>query len=383
MLSECAGIQEQLSLTVERLSRVRQEYALETDPSRRFKYEMQIQQLEQEVSVLKKRNDECYGLGQTDYRVIGEAIQNLNIEGGLGEIHLVNCNRQSVVTAFWDAFEQYSQKELPFQFYFIPGCPTQQPNSFSERLVYEIILDELEEEASAINYVSGIDSRRVKKEKLPLRRNLKNSQKAFKKYFSMRFGLDQRKVRFEDYIETGIPKLEYDFVASVFEVNANDWSLTMMPKYMKWLFDTFKGQNAHIPTFVFFIVVNIRNLHDVLPKNLAKEQPTGRKVIQSLSQKLKGKEQKVFHSILNLVKQNPASSTLIAPLYPISVEYLEDWIRGLGETNQSRIDDAVDQIVSGLKEDKKARFYKDRILDMADIEVFQKMVYDWANGINR
>ena len=380
MFDECEGIKEQLSFTVERLNRLRKAYAIETDPSIRFRYEVQIETLEQEIHQLKIQSDACYGLGQTNYGIIGEAVRNLHIQTGVGELQLVNCNRQSLVSDFWEDFEKYSADGTPFQFYFIPACPSQQPNSFSERMVYELIIDELDEESGAINYISALDSRRVKKEPLPLRRNLKLSQRAFKKYFSLRFGLDERKVSFEDYIATGIPKLEYHYVATVFEVNASDWNLTLMPKYIKWLLKTFSGHLENIPTFVFFVVVNIKNLHQVLPKIYIKDQRTGMEVAEELSEQLSGKEQKIFQQLLQLIRQDKNACSMITPLYPVPVEYLEDWLRNLGETNQARIDDAVQQVIRGLKEEKKARFYKDKLIDMSDIEVFQKMVYDWMNN---
>ena len=382
MVNECTGIQEQLNFTIERLNRIRKELAIETDPSRKFKYETQITILEKEITQLRKKHDECFGLSQHDLKSIAKIIQNLTINNELGEVHLVNCNRYDHLNYFWDAFEQYSEGQNPFQFYFTLSCPTQQPNSFSERMIYELIIEELEDETEGINYVTETDSRRVKKEKLPFRRNFANSQKAFKKYFSQRFGLDQINIDFESYIETGLPKLSYKYIASVFEVNAEDWNLKTMPKYINWLLDTFDKRHQDVPTFLFFFVINIRDLHQKLPRGINQIEKNARQsIINLLISSLNGRDQKVFESIANIVKQKPQQTTLITPLLPVAAIDFENWLRDIGEVNQSKIDDAIQNIVKGLKQDKKIMYSKNKKFDMTDIEVFQEMVYYWVNGL--
>ncbi len=382
MINECTGIQDQLNYTIERLNRIRKELAIETDPSRKFQYETQVNMLEKEIVQLKKKYDNCFGLSQTDYKSIAEVIRNLTINTDVGEIHLVNCNRYDHLDYFWDAFEKYNDGKNPFQFYFILACPSQQPNSFSERMIYELIIEELEDEVDAINYVTETDSRRVKKEKLPFRRNFLNSQKAFKKYFSQRFNLDQGNFDFESYLETGLPQLNYKYVASVFEVNTEDWNLKTMPKYLDWLLETFDKRHKDVPTFLFFFVLNIKDLHIKLPTSLSTIEKNARQsIVNLISSNLTGRDLKVFNSILQVVQQKPQQTTLITPLLPVETGDLENWMRDLGEVNQTRIDDAIQNIVKGLKQDKKIMYSKYKKLDMTDIELFQEMVYYWVNGL--
>lgn len=53
--AEKAGLKSQLSLLVERMNRIREALALETDPSRKFAYEKQIQNLEAEIEAIKQK----------------------------------------------------------------------------------------------------------------------------------------------------------------------------------------------------------------------------------------------------------------------------------------------------------------------------------------
>ena len=195
--------------------------------------------------------------------------------------------------------------------------------------------------------------------------------------------MDSQKVNFEQYIKTGLPKLEYQYVTSVFEINATDWNLRSMPGYLRWILNTFNGRHKDIPTFLFFFVINIRDLHVQLPDGFSHIDKSLRpSIVQQLKEKLIGREKKVFQQVTQLVEQNPLNTTLITPLLPVLVKDLEDWIRNLGEENQSRIDDAIKNIVRGLKKPKQEMFGKHKKLDMTDIELFQEMVYYWANDIN-
>ncbi len=386
MNKECDGIKEQLDLTIERLNRIRKERALETDPSRKFSYDRQIEELEAETDTLKQRLESCYDIQQlSDLGLIATAVKNLHIDTEIGEIHLVNCNRHTSVNYFWHVFDRYAQAHRHFQYYYILACPSQQPNSFSERMVFELVIEELEEEFDAIHYVrQSSDSRRVKKEALPTGRNLKNSQKAFKKYFSSRFGLDQKNVSFETYLRTGLPKLNYKYVATVFEINAREWNPSVTPQYLRWLIDTFESAHDAVPTFIFFFVINMRDLHRILPLDIDTEEQLSdaerrQAITRQMQQALKRKDLKIFNSLKAIVDTHPELSTLITPLLPVHVEDLEDWIRNLGEDSQAKIEAVVHLILSGLEKSQKELYRKSKRIDMTDIEIFQEMVYNWVN----
>ncbi len=53
--TERVGIQNQLTLSIEKLNLIRQQLAMETDPSRKFAYEKQVEALEKEIEQLKQK----------------------------------------------------------------------------------------------------------------------------------------------------------------------------------------------------------------------------------------------------------------------------------------------------------------------------------------
>lgn len=360
MASEIEGIQKQLEISIKRLNALRTSYAIQSDANLKFTLEMQIANLEGEISQLKQRIQTAYGLDVfSGSSQLENKIRQLNIGSNLGEIYLVNCNRERSRSFFWNAFDTNQNHHHNFQFYFVVACPTQQPNSFSERMIYEIIIEELDEEFKAIQYISQPNSRRVKIEDLPLGRNLKNCQKEFKKYFSRRFKLAEAETSFEAYLKTGLPRLEYEFVATVFDLNASKWNPELMDQYLNWIISTFKNPKAEMPKFVFFFAIFLKNAH-----------------LESLS----NREKSILEDISRIIAPNKERCTLLNRLLPVPLNLLEDWIREVGEQNQSKIDDLIRSIVNTLPEDKKRRFLDKKELDMTDIERFQELVYRIANS---
>ncbi len=359
MVTEIAGLQKQLDITTRRLNALREEYAIAYDANQRFSLEEQIRRLEAEVDQLQQKITSATGLDfRGDVGLLEAQIRQLSIDQQIGEWHLVNCDRFPEAKLFWESFDHHLQRHHPFQFYFVVACPTQQPSSFSERMIYEVIIEELEEEYGAINYVRREDGRRVQVEDLPLGRNLRNSQRKFKKYFSERFGLDRQNTRFETYIQTGLPRLEYEFVATVFDLNASRWDKPLMAEYLQWLLDTFGDTHAEVPNFIFFFSIFLQDAH---------HQPMTDNV------------QAVLDSLNHLNDNNAGRCSLIAQLPPVPDNLVKDWIRDLGEHNQSKIDRLVSSVVMGLPAPKQQRYQQKKELDMADIELFQQKVYRIAN----
>lgn len=360
MSATIEGIKNQLELTIRRQNELREAYAIAFDPNQRFAFEVQIGQLDKEIADLRLRLKDAYGLEMLEESSILEGlVRELTIDQDIGEVHLVNCNREPPARNFWKAFDEFTGRNNRFQFYFIVACPTQQPASFAERMIYEVIIEELEEQIGSMHYVRQADSRRVCVEDLPLGRNLSNSQRDFKKYFSRRFSLGETETSFEDYLRTGLPKLRYEYVATVFDLNAGRWDTEMMGQYLNWIMDTFTDTPVNVPNFIFFFVIFLRNAH---------------------VQPLQGREKAIFEDIAAIVGQNLQRATLISELVPVPVELLEDWIRDLGELSQSRIEDVVKAIVAELSPEKQDKFRQDKLLDMTDVERFQALIYKIAHS---
>lgn len=362
MASVLEGLQKQLEISTQRLNSLREAYAIQSDPNLKFTLEQQIAQLEAEITGVKQQIEASYGISAINSSTLLEQkIRELsvNVESKVGELFLVNVDRVPPRDSFWDAFDQNLERKNPFQFHFVLACPTQEPDSFAERMVYELVIEELEEEMDAINYMRRQDSRRVKLEKLPLGRNLRISQREFKKYFVSRFGMTDTDTAFEDYIRTGLPKLEYQYVATVFQLNASEWDTKLMEEYLQWIMDIFHVDNTHdeVPTFLFFFAINLRDAH-VNP--------------------LPAKQKKVVESIQQIIDQKKDRCSLINQLTPVPDDWVADWIRNLGEQNESKIQDLVKLIIAGLPEEKQSRYQQSKLLDMTDIERFQEIVYKVA-----
>ncbi len=320
-----------------------------------FKLEEDIIAIEAQITELRTEIAQSYGLdtesGQT---VLSEKIRKLAVTNDIGKIYLVNCNREEVADDFWEAFDLKLDSEQLFQFYFITACPTQQPDSFTERMIMEIILDELDEEEDAILFLRNSDNRLVL-EDLPLGRNLVRSQKAFEKYFSQRFELGERTM--SEYLETGLPKLGYDYVVTVFEVFADKWKEFMI-EYLDWIICQFKSTNKETPTFLFFFVTYIYDIHK---ETVKQEYETIKSQIQALQ------------------LQHLEVASLLRNLKPVPRHLVESWLRDLGERNQAKIEEVIDTLVTGLKQEAAKQYQHDKTLNMTDIERFQELVYKIAN----
>lgn len=361
MASELEGLRKQLDIQIQRLNALREQYAIINDPNQKFTLEFQISEIETSNTELQKKIAQSYGIATVDAKTLLEQrIKDLNLEidGNIGEYYLVNCDRKPPRDNFWEAFDEFSEQHNPFQFYFIVACPTQQPNSFAERMIYEVVIEELEEEFGAINYVRHPTTHRVKIEDLPLGRNLAKSQKEFKKYFARRFNITDTETAFEGYLRSGLPKLEYQYVSTVFEISASDWDDSLIQTYLQWIIQVFSNTPKEVPTFQFFFAIFLRDAH-VKP--------------------LAAPSQKIIDSLKEVIHKNSGYCTLITQLMPVTTELIEKWIRDLGEYNQSKIDDLIKLLIHALPEDKKAKFDKINALDMSDIERFQEMIYKVIN----
>lgn len=355
MATELENLQKLLENKINKLGFFRQELNKAYDTAQKFSLTQDISKLESEVLELKKQIKEISGLDvYEEGSQLEVQIQKLNIDVDVAEIHLVNCNRDNAYNKFWDSYDNKVDKGQRFQFYFIIACPTQQPNSFAERMVYEVIVDELEEDLGAINYVSFPDSNRVKIEDLPLRRNARNSIREFKKYFLKRFNLQDQEVTLEEYIETGLPNLDYEYVATVFDMNASKWNETLMEEYLQWIIDIFSDTHPDVPNFLFFFALFLRDIH-IDP--------------------IKSEHELILKQIEALQQKFPNKVTTIKKLKPIPVPILEDWIRDLGEQNQAVIEDTVKEIVARLPSEKREQYQNEKSIDMTDVERFQEMIY--------
>jgi len=162
---------------------------------------------------------------------------------------------------------------------------------------------------------------------------------------------------FDKFIEQGIPRLNYEYVATVFKIKSSRWK-DFFSEFFQWIVTTFQDQHADLPTFVFFFVVYIENAHE--PNELPED---AKKIIQSIDQ---------------IAKSN-SNTTLIENLKPVKIDDVETWFNDLGEENPDKILDLVNSMVLGLDEEKQRIYKESEKLDMSTIELLQELVYKIVN----
>lgn len=323
-----------------------------TDASMEFR-------LQEEINVIQRKLSKVYDLPyQENATPLRKKIEQLNIEEDIGILHLVNCNREKMKDSFWDAFDCCEEED--FQFYFISACGTQMPPSFSERMIYELIYEELEENDNAIHLSRQPDTGRVQLYDLPIGRNLKRCQREFKKFFSRHFRFKDMEV-FDNFITTGLPKMEYEYVALVFEISEVKWK-DYFVDYFQWLIQTFSSPHHDVPKFLFFFVIYIDDLH--------------------LEDAMMKSKQLIVNAIDTLCTKFEAATSLNS-LLPVKLKDVNDWFRGLGERNPTKVHEVIDILAQGLKP-KRQRLLKEKgLLNMDDIERVQELVYQVANQNKR
>lgn len=288
---------------------------------------------------------------------IGKKIENLRLQGPMGNYQLVNINREKSKDNWWNAYDEKVSKNDFFQFYFLAACPTQMPPSFAERMIYELINEELEDSPDAIHFETIPNTGRVAIRELPMKRNLHKTKEEFKKYFCQRFDFQDADFDFQKFIKEGIPRLNYQYVASVFKISSLKWK-DFIAEFFEWIVETFRDEYEDLPTFLFFFVVSVENAH--LPNSLAE------------------KEKKIISELKRITAEN-ANSTFFNPLNPVNVDDIKLWFSELGEENPDKVTDIVNSVVQGLEPTKQNQYEKKELVDMSTIEVLQELVFRIIN----
>jgi inactive STAND len=273
----------------------------------------------------------------------------------LGLLELVNANRAKPIRRFTNLFDEKKEQKQPFQFYFLAGCPDEMPHSLAERIVYNLLKEKELELKTSLDYpfVEG-DLLRVKVENLPLSTaNVSESKIEFKKYVQKRFAFANTE-SFEKFIETGIPKLPYSHVATVFKITESDWEDDQgeLTTYLQWMMDTFKTPHTDVPTFLFLFVLPFRHLHD--------------------PNKVKKRNLEIIEQLEAFCEQN--QTAVLRDLTPIRQTHFEDWLGKLGIDNPNDYEPLVNAVYQSLKPEDQLFMDEERHFHMKDVEPIQKKV---------
>ncbi|MFM9947023.1 MAG: hypothetical protein ACKV1O_03720 [Saprospiraceae bacterium] len=308
------------------------------------------------VQLVRKLAEEDLGSGGDLDDPLDLEARKLPVDIPVTPLFLVNCDRRKPIRAFWRAFSAYTEQHRHFQFYFLPSCPSQEPEGFAERTVQELLEKELDKATSVFDFRRRATEERLQIEPLPTGLNLAGSQKAFKTYFAERFGLANSEIAFEDYLQTGLPKLPWQYVATAFKITASEWDEELLPPYIGWIMDTFSQTGPDIPTFIFFFVVSVKNAHreDIL----------------------RGDQREALKSVRDLVGARSGEATLIEPLLPVPADDFEEWLEKLGDVSTDQKRAIIELMAARLRDEEEAWFRQTREFNMERIEDFQKKVYN-------
>ena len=349
-LQEIKALEEQKQLLKRKQHKLQKALILNNDPSTELKLEEDLAQTETVLAELEKELAKHFDFhteaGKSQLR---SKIAELKIDAPLGQIHLVNCDRRHQVAAFWDAFD-----DLPdayFHHYFITSCATQMPPSFSERMVYELIIEELDDNDQAILFHRDHQTNRIKIHPLPhSSRNLEKSKHRFRQFFSTFFEFEDH-VSFEEFLQTGIPRMKYQYVAMIFEFYQNEWK-SFFPEYLNWIISSFQHSHDEVPTFLFFFVTYMEGLHMGTPS------PQQLEIVESLE----------------ALSQQHRLATHLSAMPPVPVSDLKSWLMKLGNRNPGKLDEIIETLAKGLKGADLEQFRQKQELNMDDVERLQELV---------
>jgi len=79
-----------------------------------------------------------------------------------------------------------------------------------------------------------------------------------------------------------------------------------------------------------------------------------------------------------LVENNPTAAHL-SPLQPVKINDLKDWIRDVGVRNPEDIQQIIDTMAKGLSPAQQEMLKEKEIMNMANIERLQEVVFKIAN----
>jgi len=300
-----------------------------------------------------------------DYASLLYAIEQLGIDpdNEISSLHLVNCDRTGQAKTFRRVFNRWEGKS-DFQFHFVCGCPTEMPASFGKRLIYEIIRDKLDDRHDAISYPFQEDADRIKIENLPLGTDLATSRKRLKEYVAKRFQFSDTQ-SFETFIETGVPKLPYDYVTAVFEISEKKWENDEgeIRDYFEWMIETFRCPNKGVPTFLFFVVLKSPNLH------LGQEKQTER-------------QKTILAELGSLCEKYPDQATLLSDLPPIDQQDFDDWVAEIDDIRNPNLSRAVTRALAATFEagsEEDILYRTQQKFHLKDIEPVQRRIFEIAS----
>lgn len=264
------------------------------------------------------------------------------------EFYLVNCDRTSQLLDMQD----HREKALRHQFYFILSCPSQHPHSLVQRFIFDI-RDPFDNTADQqIHYRRTQDfegARRIDVQHLEAGRKLDWLQKDWLSQLKNPDQLD-----FGSFIESQLPQLNYQYLATAYEFYSRDWPLhRLKPLLSEWM-QAFSSAYSSGPQCLFFFIINIRSIHCI--------------------DQLSVKEWELAQFIRDLATSNAEQVLLIDSLPQVEVEDVQTWLDKMFREGERR----TLLNMWWKKKGANVNFKPSDLLDMDEVFTFMKEL--WNHG---
>ena len=264
------------------------------------------------------------------------------------EFYLVNCDRTSQLLDMQD----HREKAPRHQFYFILSCPSQHPHSLVQRFIFGIrdIFDTTADEQIHYRRTKDFEGdRRIAVQHLEAGRKLDWLQKDWLSQLNNADQLD-----FWGFIESQLPQLNYQYVATAYEFHSGDWPLQRLkPLLSEWM-QVFNQVYSSGPQCLFFFIINIRSIH-------CKAQ-------------LSTKEWELAQFIRDLADLHAEQALVIDSLPQVEVEDVQTWLDKMFREGERR--NLLN--IWWKKERSNVNFQPSGLLDMDDVFSFMKELWDYG-----
>lgn len=349
-----------IGLLERKLEKLRREHILVVgnDAGREFQLEEQIAQHERLLDELRREQADRYQLEMhTSQTALKEFLESLDYgDPDLGLLSRVNCDRREHLSEFWQAYERLIDLQR-YQVYLLTACDTQMPQLLAERLLYELMHEELDDDQAAVFYRSD-DEGRLLIDDLPLKRNLRKSQQAFESYIARQFDLKGSR-DLVSFLAGEVINYEYNYIVLAFSDRGSQWkSCDFIPDYYRWIIQQFQQIARGGPQFLLLFSHFAREIH--LPGGL-------------------GSQNQRLVSDFDQLEQEEAIARHINRLPPVPADDLFDWLRSVGIARNTDMQTVIDLLVRGLSPEERKRYDHTKVLDMDEIDPLQDIVYRYLN----
>ncbi len=311
---------------------------------------------ESTLKIIHLLDENDIGTSITSTFTSSDYLSSIKIDFPISPLYVVNCDRKENGRKFRRNLRKWEKEHLRTQFYISLGCPTQKPDGFAERIVFEIMEKKMKHQTDHFDYPR--DARqRLKIAELPTGLDIDDCMAGMKKYMAERFELGHTEL--EDFLANKLLQRQSGTLVFPFNVPVKDWDEDpeLMIEYFDWIFDTFGESRNNGPTCIFIFIAQLKNAH--------------------FPEKVKYNRE-VLDGMQDLSEQYPDKLCFLYPFKQVPRYYLESWLSDI-DRNITKPDKNI------IIEQHLKRFYKklppdfesdDFLIDMELIQQLQEKIWE-------